>query len=52
MDSQATENRSSEQAARRREALSMHIEQLEEIHRSGTDLKEALAGIEVDAWEL
>ncbi len=41
-----------EQVARRREALAMHIDQLEEIHRAGTDLEEALAGIELDAWEL
>lgn len=42
----------SEQVARRREALAMHIDQLEEIHRTGMDLEEALAGIELDAWEL
>jgi hypothetical protein len=41
-----------EQVAKRRKALAMHIDQLEEIHRAGTDLEEALAGIELDAWEL
>jgi len=48
----ASGKRRSEQVARRREALAMHIDQIEEIHRTGTDLEEALAGIELDAWEL
>jgi hypothetical protein len=42
----------SEQAVRRREVLALHLEQLEETQRSGTDLQEALAGLDLEAWEL
>lgn len=48
----ATENQPSEQTARRREALALHLEQLEETQRSGADLQVALAGTDLDAWEL
>ncbi len=45
-------NPASRQAARRREALGLHIEQIVEAHRSGSDLREALAGLDLDHWEL
>ena len=47
-----SENLLSEEVLRRRETLALHLEQLEETHRSGVDLQEALAGLELDAWEL
>jgi len=52
ISSAATAPRPSEQATRRREALAVHVEQIEEIQRSGSDLEESLAGIELDSWEL
>lgn len=42
----------SAQAIRRLDLLGTHIVQLQEIHAAGGDLREALAGIELDAWEL
>lgn len=51
LDSTA-ENQPSEQTAKRRETLALYLEQLEEARHSGTDLQEALAGIDLDAWEL
>jgi len=47
-----TENQPSEQTAKRRETLALYLEQLEEARRSGADLQEALAGTDLDAWEL
>lgn len=42
----------SEQSARRRKALSVYLDPLEQAQRDGGDLLEALDGIELDFWEL
>ena len=44
--------RPSAQSMRRRETLSLYLEQLEEARRAGGDLREAFDGIELDSWEL
>jgi len=42
----------SEQSVRRRDILSLYLEQLAESHKTGGDLREAFDGIELDTWEL
>lgn len=40
------------ESMRRREALLVYLEQLEDARKSGGDLREALAGVDLDNWEL